>query len=93
MKTRSTIAMLLAVLAMLVTPTAADTVTFQQGVAGYTSTVDTWIGGANPDTDYSTSTVVEWDGEDGGSANFGLLRFDDIFGTGSGQVAPGEKIR
>lgn len=64
----------------------AGTLSFQQDVDGYSGMADTWIGSANADTDNSASSVVEWDGEDGGGQNYGLLRFDDIFGSGPGQI-------
>ena len=70
-------------------------VAFQQGIDGYTGTEDTFIMEANPDTAYGDETWVEWDGDDPrgtGTANYGLLRFEDIFGTSSGQIPPGSTI-
>jgi len=70
----------------------AATVSFQDGVNGYAGTSDTWIGSALPDNDNSGSAVVEWDGEDGGGQNYGLLRFNDIFGDGAGQIPAGALV-
>lgn len=70
----------------------AATISFQDGVDGYAGTSDTWIGSAAPDNDNATSGVVEWDGEDGGGQNFGLLRFNDVFGSGANQVPAGAVI-
>jgi len=70
----------------------ADTAVFLQGASGYNSTVDTFLRQASATTIYGTSLVVEWDGEDGGGQNTGLLRFDDIFGSGPGQIPTGSLI-
>ncbi|MCK4872939.1 MAG: DNRLRE domain-containing protein [Phycisphaerales bacterium] len=72
------------------TSTRADTATvsFQQGVNGYLATVDTFLKQAAPGTSYGASGVVEWDGDDAGGKNFGLLRFDDIFGSSPDQIPP-----
>jgi hypothetical protein len=70
----------------------AATVSFQDGVNGYAGTSDTWIGGASPANDNAASTLVEWDGDDGGGQNYGLLRFNNIFGSGPGQIPAGASI-
>ncbi len=46
----------------------ASAVTIQSGV-------DTYVREATPTTSYGSSSVVEWDGSDGGGANHGLLYF------------------
>ena len=48
-----------------------------------------------PDTAYGDETWVEWDGDEprnSGKDNFGLLRFEDIIGTGAGQIPPGSTV-
>lgn len=65
----------------------ADTLTFQQGVAGYSGTTDTWLQGAVGNADHSSNSLLEWDGLDAGEQNFLLIRFDDLFGTLPGQIA------
>jgi hypothetical protein len=70
------------------TPT---TVTFQQGVNGYSGTVDTYIMEYYPGTAYGTESSLGWDNNDphgSGDYTFGLIRFDDIFGTDAGQIPP-----
>ncbi|NQU23768.1 MAG: lamin tail domain-containing protein, partial [Candidatus Nealsonbacteria bacterium] len=65
---------------------------FRQGSDGYTGTVDTDINGDNPTATNGSADSVNVDGEDGGDPVHGLLRFDDIFGTGDGQVDPADEI-
>ncbi len=69
--------------------TEGGTVTFQEGVNGYSGTKDTFIRQLAQTTDYSAATTVDWDGEDGSagqaSIKLGLLRFDNIFGSQAGQ--------
>ena len=64
----------------------AATIVFQEGLNGYSGTVDTYIKGGVPTSSYGSSLVVEWDGDDQGGQDFGLLRFDDIFGAGPNQI-------
>ena len=86
---------------------AQTTVTFQQGVNGYTGAVDRYIGivdtqlGADPQNqsvDGSTRTEIFLDGiETTGGLNSGgdtqgLFRFDGIIGNGVGQVPAGAFI-
>lgn len=78
---------------LALTPIAnADTVVFQEGVNGYAGTIDTFLKQAAPASDNGTAGVVEWDGDDGGGQNIGLLRFDNIFGADSGRVPGGAII-
>jgi len=76
--------------------TSGGTVTFQEGVNSYLSTVDTHIRQLAPTTDYGSSITLEWDSEDGtagqASAKYALLRFDNIFGSGAGQIPAGSTI-
>jgi len=68
---------------------APVTVSFQQGVSGYTGTMDTFLDAGNPNTDNSANTnlVVDVNVE-----RHILLRFDNIFGSGAGQVPSGATI-
>jgi hypothetical protein len=69
------------------------TVTFQQGVAGYTGTVDTYVSAGAPDTSNATVTPLVVDGNVPPEEERQiLLRFDAVFGTGQGQVPPGARI-
>ncbi len=70
-----------------------QTVTFQEGVSGYTGTLDTNVRGNNPDTQYSTATSVLVDGADTTHLPIeALLRFGNIFGSGPGQIPAGSQI-
>ena len=71
------------------------TVSFQQGTGGYAGAVDTFIMEDSPTASYGDEDWVEWDGDDprnSGNSNFGLIRFDGIFGSGAGQVPDGASI-
>jgi hypothetical protein len=75
---------------------AQTTVTFQQGVGGYTAYQDSQIRETMPDsvlTDNPNNPgQIRVDGEDGGGVVYGLLRFNNIFGTGAGQIPLGSTI-
>ncbi|MEE8451472.1 MAG: alkaline phosphatase, partial [Thermoguttaceae bacterium] len=68
-----------------------ETVTFQQGIGGYTSMGDAMIRGANPDTNYSDSATeydnityqyqVNTDTSSAGAPSQVLLRFDGTIGS------------
>ena len=62
---------------------------FQQGLLGYASATDTFIDGANPDASHGPDVVLATGGT---SANQALLRFDNIVGSGAGQVPAGAQI-
>lgn len=66
------------------------TVTFQYGVSGYTGTVDTFIESANPGTSRATAVTLTVDLN---PLSHILLRFDNIFGTGTGQIPAGSTIQ
>lgn len=69
------------------------TLTIQQGVGGYTGTIDTYIRASRPDTQYSTATSVYGDGADNSLLPIqGLLSFSDLFGDGPGQIPLGSTI-
>jgi len=70
----------------------AVAVVFQEGVNGYAATADTFLKQAAPAGDNGAATVVEWDGDEAGGQNIGLLRFDSMFGAESGQVPDGAII-
>lgn len=65
-------------------------VTFQDGAGGYTDTVDTYIESANPGTSRATTTPLVVDLS---PLSHILLRFDNIFGNGPGQIPPGSTIQ
>lgn len=64
---------------------------FQQGVDGYSGTVDTHVRSDNATTTYGTSAAVLADNLS--PLCHALLRFDNLFGTGAGQIAPGAAIQ
>jgi hypothetical protein len=74
----------------IVTP---QTVRFQQGFSGYSSTADTMIVAGTPNTSYggTDSLNVDLDSSLGGVSQV-LLRFGSIIGTGTGQIPPGASI-
>ena len=64
-----------------------QTATFQEGVGGYNSTVDTFVDQLNPNTNNSVATTLQVDLNDGANDTAQtLIRFDNIFGTGTGQI-------
>lgn len=67
---------------MMVMPDAVITMTFQDGVGGYTQTADTYLDGASPTTTRGTDTNVRWRYESTKERS-GLVRFDGIFGAGA----------
>jgi hypothetical protein len=75
-------------------PAAFTTITFREGVNGYVGTQDTYVASATPGTGFGASTIVKSDTVDGTPSGpvHGLLRFDNIFGTGTGQIDPAATI-
>jgi hypothetical protein len=69
---------------------------FQQGVNGYAGGRDTQIRQDAPDTSYGTQTVLMADLDDntatGNQPVQPMVRFDDLFGAGAGQVPAGARI-
>jgi hypothetical protein len=68
---------------------------FRQGVNGYTNTMDTRIRQVSPTTTYATVTSYASDFEVTAGLEDNeqvLLRFDNLFGMGAGQVPPKAKI-
>jgi len=68
---------------------APQTVTFQQGTAGYAGEVDTYISQGNPDTAYATTTPLMIDGS---PVYQGLLRFEQVFVSEGGPIPDGATI-
>jgi len=69
--------------------------TFQEGLDSYAGTVDTYISQNSPTTSYATAEEFGWDNNDpyySQSDNFGLLRFDNIFGDGVNLIPSGSTI-
>ncbi|MDP3872016.1 MAG: DNRLRE domain-containing protein [Methyloversatilis sp.] len=80
----------------------STTLTFQQGVGGYTGTQDTVIrsnltagGGDSTNTNYGDAEEISVDGDDGSPGakpNQGLIRFDNLFGNSAGQIRATDTI-
>jgi hypothetical protein len=97
-----------AVVAAFAMPAAADTLRFQEGVNGYTGTADTMIrsnetatgagqssSGDSRGRNFGTVDFISVDGDDGSPGNKpnqGLIRFDNLFGNGAGQILPTHQI-
>jgi len=71
---------------------AQTTVTFQQGVNGYTGTVDGGLRQHNPNTHFGSGDITFIDWPNPTDETHGLLRFDNTFGNLSGQVPSGSTI-
>ncbi len=70
---------------LLAGPAFADTVSFREGIAGYTGTFTIAIGSGGPDGTFTAEELsVDQDTGDYGLDGVGqvLMRFDDIFGPG-----------
>lgn len=68
--------------------------TFQEGVAGYAGTSDTFLRQAAPTTSYATATSLNVDNAEDSAGNDAqaLLQFKSIFGSGANQIPPGAQI-
>src|SRR3989344_4899287 len=87
---------------------APITLTFQQGLNGYTGTQDTIVrsnetasgtgqsgNGDSRNSNFGSLVSLSIDGDDGSPGskpNQGLIRFDNLFGTGAGQIGAGDTI-
>ena len=70
-----------------------QTLTFRDGVGGYTGTQDTYLAEATPAAPQGSLDTWRWDTEDPApSREFGLIRFDGILGPGPGQIPAGATI-
>lgn len=68
---------------------------FQQGAAGYTGTIDTFLQQNTPTANNGNATSLNIDGDDPGGTGLdvqALLRFDNLFGTGAGQIPAGATL-
>lgn len=82
-------------LAMVAKSAVGVTVTFQEGIAGYVGTSDTFVQQAAPTANNGALERSEWDSDDPsgtGQDNVALLRFDNIIGSGPGQIPIGSQI-
>lgn len=71
------------------------TATFQEGLNGYVGTQDAVVSQAFPTSGGGGATVLGWDADDpsnSGMVKMLLIRFDNIFGNGPGQVPVGAQI-
>jgi alkaline phosphatase len=75
---------------------ATSTVTFQQGDNGYAQAHDTQVRADAPDASFGASALLVVDTDDnaasGSQPSQALVRFDDLFGSGSQQVPAGATI-
>ena len=69
-----------------------QTVSFQQGVGGYAGTVDTCLREDDPTANNSALNSLKIDELDADGPAQGLIRFDNIFGSGPGQIPTGATI-
>ena len=75
--------------------TDTETVTFQQGVNGYSGTADTYLQEDQPTADNGSATVLNVDGDDPSGTDRdvqALMRFDNIVGSNTGQVPSGSNV-
>ncbi len=74
----------------------SQTMSFQQGANGYSGTVDTFLQQNVPNTSNATATSLKVDSDDPAGTNLvaqALLRFDNLFGSGAGQIPLNATIR
>ncbi len=74
--------------------TQPTSLTFQEGVDGYSGTEDTYVRSAFASTNYGGITVISVDADDGSgiSPNHALIRFPSIIGSEAAQIPPGSSI-
>jgi uncharacterized repeat protein (TIGR01451 family) len=83
----------LALLLLAPATAGAATATFQQGVSGYASTQDTELRSGEPDTQLGSQTDLSVDlGDPPTGIQQVLIRFDNLFGAGAGQIPVGSVI-
>ena len=72
----------------------ANTLTWTPGANGYNAVLDTDIDNANPGVDNGAATEIEVDLDDGAGDGTlqGLLRFDNLLGSGPNQIPLGARI-
>jgi hypothetical protein len=66
--------------------------TFQQGLSGYEGQSDTVLYSREPSVNAGTEGSISPDQQDANGVRQGLVRFDDIFGAGPGQIPLGSTI-
>ena len=66
---------------------------FQEGASGYTGAEDTILYSISPDSNFASETSMSPDQQDANGVRQGLLRFDNIIGTGTGQIPAGSTIQ
>lgn len=97
-----------AILSLGTNVASAATLTFQQGLNGYSGTVDTMIrsnvtaagagqsgNGDSTNSSFGNLDYISVDGDDGSPGNkpnHGLIRFDNLFGNAAGQIKTGDTI-
>lgn len=74
-------------------PQQFRTVSFQNGVGGYSGTVDTEIWAVAPTTIIDTNPNVTADANNDGGESQILMRFDGVVGSGPNQVPPGAYVK
>jgi len=92
MKTRLIILAACALAAAGTASAATSTLQFQQGLNGYAGAIDTQLRGADPTVNYGMDAEIGVDASDGGAQTQALIRFDNLFGMGPGQIRPGDTI-
>lgn len=84
---------LLATAALAATlPVGAASLSFQQGLNGYSGTQDTTLMSSDAGTVHGADDAASIDASDGGSPNHVLLRFDGLFGNAPGQIRSTDTI-
>jgi hypothetical protein len=75
-------------------PPPFTTFNFRNGVNSYAGTQDNYVAISTPTTNFGASTIVKVDTVDGASNGpvHGLLRFENIVGSGAGQIPAGSTI-
>jgi parallel beta-helix repeat protein len=68
------------------------TTTFQEGANGYADTQDTQLDSNNADTVQGSQITIGIDADNGAGVSQGLIKFDNIFGSGAGQIPLGATI-
>jgi len=71
------------------------TISFQEGVGGFAGTQDTYVDQTASEAGIGHGSLDNWRWDTENPApepEFGLIRFDGIFGSGPGQIPPGSAI-
>lgn len=76
--------------------TVVQSTSFQQGVAGYTGTIDTFLSQNTPTANNGAVTPLNVDGDDPAGTGLdvqALLRFENLFGAAAGQIPAGSALQ